>query len=298
MSRLLKRVPLDFQWPLNTTWRGYLNPFYDQAQKCAACDGSGYSPQAKHLSDQWYGYVPFKPEDRGSVPFTPETPEVKRRAEHNVQRGVIRRDIQAAIYAEAQRLCEIYNSQWCHHLNADDVKALLESNRLWDFTREPRTEEQRHIVIAKVRDGGNSWLPESNGYVPTPAEVNLWSISGMGHDSCNQWICVKAECKRLRVPYECRTCEGSGEKWPSREVKQQSEDWKPSEPPTGEGFQLWEDTTEGSPQSPVFGTLEELCEWCAPNATTFGRNRATAEQWKFMLKENFVRHEEGNLVFI
>lgn len=68
MGRTLKRVPLDFPWPLNKTWEGYLNPFSDLASKCEACDGSGYSAEAKHLKDKWYGYAPFKPEDRGSKP--------------------------------------------------------------------------------------------------------------------------------------------------------------------------------------------------------------------------------------
>ena len=69
-------------------------------------------------------------------------------------------------------------------------------------------------------------------------------------------------------------------------------------PPTGEGYQLWETTTEGSPTSPVFETLDELCEWCAENATTFGQNRATKEQWKQMLDDSFVYHKQGNSIFI
>lgn len=70
------------------------------------------------------------------------------------------------------------------------------------------------------------------------------------------------------------------------------------EPPEGEGFQLWETTSEGSPVSPVFKTLDELCEWCEDNATTFGPYKATKEQWKSMLDDNFVCHIEGNAIFI
>ena len=64
MGRELKRVPLDFVWPLNEPWRGYVNPLHC-ATKCAACDGTGSSPEARHLRDLWYGYTPFRPEDRG-----------------------------------------------------------------------------------------------------------------------------------------------------------------------------------------------------------------------------------------
>lgn len=69
-------------------------------------------------------------------------------------------------------------------------------------------------------------------------------------------------------------------------------------PPTGDGYQLWETTSEGSPISPVFVTLNELCEWCEHNATTFGPFKATAEEWKSMLSDGVVSHREGNLIFV
>lgn len=69
------------------------------------------------------------------------------------------------------------------------------------------------------------------------------------------------------------------------------------EVPKGEGYQLWETTSEGSPVSPVFKTLDALCEWCEDNATTFGSARATKEQWKWMLSDGFVCHKEGNAIF-
>lgn len=70
------------------------------------------------------------------------------------------------------------------------------------------------------------------------------------------------------------------------------------EPPEGEGYQLWETTSEGSPVSPVFGTLEKLCEWCEKNATTFGSFTATKEEWMNMLGDGIVHHKEGNCIFI
>lgn len=70
------------------------------------------------------------------------------------------------------------------------------------------------------------------------------------------------------------------------------------EVPKGEGYQLWETTSEGSPKSPVFKTLEELCEWCEDNATTFADFKATKEEWLRMLSSNKVCHKEGNVLFI
>ena len=54
-------------------------------------------------------------------------------------------------------------------------------------------------------------------------------------------------------------------------------------PPKGDGYQAWETTSEGSPISPVFETLEALCAWLAENATTFGSCRATAGEWAELL---------------
>jgi len=69
-------------------------------------------------------------------------------------------------------------------------------------------------------------------------------------------------------------------------------------PPIGEGYQLWETTTEGSPQSPVFSNIDDLCKWCAVNATTFGKCKATADKWREMFEADFVHHQEGNITFI
>lgn len=72
--------------------------------------------------------------------------------------------------------------------------------------------------------------------------------------------------------------------------------WK-YDPPTGEGYQLWSTTTEGHPMSPVFETLEELCEWCAENETTFASFTATKDEWMKMLRDDFVCHQQGNVIF-
>ena len=76
------------------------------------------------------------------------------------------------------------------------------------------------------------------------------------------------------------------------------DEWESFAPEEGEGFQLWETTSEGSPQSPVFASLEELAEWCAENASVFADETATKQQWMKMLDNDHVYHQEGNVVFI
>jgi hypothetical protein len=61
------------------------------------------------------------------------------------------------------------------------------------------------------------------------------------------------------------------------------ENWSASavenQPPPGDGYQLWENTSEGSPISPVFKTKEELATWCESSATIWGSNKISKEEW-------------------
>lgn len=250
MGRELKRVALDFVWPENKVWSGYINPHYLNCHDCKHCGGTGSSPMAIEMKNRWYGNAPFRPEDRGSKPFTMLNPAIEKLAQRNVRRlsTFFGGKDYAAERREMIRLCDLFNSMWCHHLNADDVAALLESGRLHDLTY-------------TYKDG--KWCKKDPPHIPTPEEVNAWSISGMGHDAINQWIVVGAECKRLGVPSECDHCKGEGHIWETPEDKAAYDAWEPSEPPAGDGYQIWETVSEGSPISPVLATPEALAQHMA-----------------------------------
>jgi hypothetical protein len=244
MGREIRRVPLDFNWPLEKPWKGFINDRY-AATPCGACEGRGDSPEARAMQDRWYGYVPFRPEDRGSTPFSPDDYLIKGRAERNVAASPTYYGAgDSGVQREAQRLADLYNSQWMHHLNDDDVAALIEGGRLMDFTHD------------WSREGG--WAPKVPLIVPSAAEVNEWSLNGFGHDSINSWVVIKAECARMGVPNTCATCAGNGEIWPTAEAKAHYEAWESTPPPEGEGWQLWETVSEGSPVSRVYATEQEF----------------------------------------
>ena len=60
-------------------------------------------------------------------------------------------------------------------------------------------------------------------------------------------------------------------------------------PPKGEGWQMWEDTSEGSPISPAFETPEKLAQWLTDNnASSFGSDTATYGQWLAMIKQGYA----------
>lgn len=299
MGRKLERVPMDFAWPLGKTWGGYLNPYYSQSTPCPECDGRGGSPKYREFHDQWYGNAPFDPVAYGATPLSIDNPILRAIAEAQCARtpGYYGTG-EANVLREMRRLHSLWRNQWSHHLIQADVDALLECGRLMDFTRVPRTDEQREIVRAKLAAGGNSWLPEDNGYRPTAQEVNDWSLRGMGHDGINAHVCQRARCVREGFGDTCLRCEDEGRLWPTPEIERLYEAWSETEPPTGDGYQLWETTSEGSPSSPVFTSIEELCAWCADNATTFGSSKASADEWRTMLDQDFVHHTTGNMTFI
>lgn len=91
-----------------------------------------------------------------------------------------------------------------------------------------------------------------------------------GHDGIDHWRAYAAVVKASGAPEtwgQCATCSGRGEIG-TDEQRAAHEAWERSEPPEGEGFQLWETVSEGSPISPVFETAEGLAWWMTENRCT------------------------------
>lgn len=100
---------------------------------------------------------------------------------------------------------------------------------------------------------------------------------------CNE--CRKfAEIKGIPLDAEGCPCFGDYLAEPIKKIKELLA------PPAGEGYQLWENTSEGSPMSPVFSTLEDLCAWCEENATVFADSKTSKEQWMKKLSGRDAQH--------
>lgn len=263
MGRELKRVPIDFEWEINKLWCGYINPH--KIHECKECNGSGNSKEFIKLLDEWYGNhteVNYKPN-----PF-------KNGFRYNT-------------------------NAWKNNITEEDVTALFNANRLSYFTRVPINQEQIEIVKEKIANGENYWISFNNGYIPTPQEVNEWNLKGFGHDSINAIVCVQARLKREGKPDKCSKCNGTGENWQHPIAKNLYKNWKSYDPPTGEGFQLWNTTTEGYPMTPVFNSLEELCQYCEKEKiSVYGKKTANKEEWFKMLNNGFVYYNENNTIFL
>lgn len=252
MGRQIRRVPLDFEWPLNKVWEGFLMPDHLDGEECPDCQ-SGYSPQAQNLYDLWYGKLPFDPANTGSTPWRHDSPAVRAFAERNVSNAPDYYGTgEAATVREGQRLANLWNGMWSHHLNQDDVNALVEAGRLHDLTHTWSRED--------------GWQKIEPPVTPTAEQVNEWSLRGFGHDAINASVVIRARCEREGIGDTCPTCQGHGsvEAYPGQRAE--AEAWEPSDPPQGEGWQLWETVSEGSPISPVFATSDELAAWMSDPA--------------------------------
>jgi hypothetical protein len=139
--------------------------------------------------------------------------------------------------------------RWIYNITQDEVDALIAEDRLWDLTHE------------YVR--GEGWKLKEPLPVITAEFVNKWAQKGIGHDAINCLILVMTRAKRLGVYGHCKYCGGKGRLWCDEKYEKLAEEWKQIEPPEGEGWQVWETVSEGSPVSPVFVTAELLIDWLA-----------------------------------
>lgn len=251
MGRELRRVPMDFDWPLNQPWDGFINHHYDDRTTCPYCE-NGYSPAAQEFRQRWYSHYEsgFRPEDNGSTPVPLDHPQLVAMAKRNV--------------VEPTQLTNHFNGGMVYHLNDEDVAALIDADRLVEFTH------------TWTRETG--WVKKDPPYVPTALEVNEWARWSMGHDAINDGVICQHHLKKLGLSSSCEHCDGHGYTWDSKEDEDLYENWTPTDPPTGEGFQIWETVSEGSPISPVFTTTDELAEYMSH--TTYGADKGTSkEQW-------------------
>ncbi len=148
-------------------------------------------------------------------------------------------------------MCDLWNGKWQHHLSQEDVDAVLASD--------------------KVLEGlTHEWLDDSRGWTrierepPTQREVNLWSLGLTAFlRSLPQGIVHNAHAERHGLSRTCASCDGKGAVFRGDGHRRAHDDWKPTEPPEGPGWQMWETVSEGSPVSPVCATAEDLARHMA-----------------------------------
>lgn len=208
MGREIRRVPLDFDWPLNEAWEGFLMPDRLDSTPCSQCDfGSGPTG----LSHEAHA-------------------------------------LDASFYSSWRQ------PGWHNKLEQDDVDHLVARGRLPKLVwREPTPDNPRDREWVKV--------PRTADEVNAANGPESSVFDDLNHDCFNRGILVQFRCEKLGVSGTCGQCGGDGgiEAYPGQRAE--ADAWEPSDPPAGDGWQLWETTSEGSPISPVFASADLLAEW-------------------------------------
>lgn len=203
MGREVKRVALDFVWPRNKVWEGFVNPHH--VSNCGECDGMGV--------DESY-----------------------------------------------ESLTELVNLL----LLAGDASLMRKPlHPYFGSTRLERVGPKLHEVMAGL-----------TGQDPGP-----FGFLGSAYRAVPKLI---AAAGLPETWGRCEACGGEGYAPGQEEAIRQRDEWQQREPPTGEGWQLWETVSEGSPITPVFATPEELARWLVRNDDSITRGRSF-EQWMALL---------------
>ncbi len=234
MGRQVRRVPMDFDWPIDKVWEGFLTPDRLQENPCPDCYrvkykgehqyGSGSTPAQMWL-DGWLHLLGMMAEDISDQARDDGVPVTQRIT------GAGGTERMHPYLQDLQKIC-IYE----HRRPSADITELVggllgERGRVsFGYSTD---------VAMKV----STALKEAAG-VPVD-----WGI--------------------------CPTCQGHGavEAYPGQRGEAEAWAEEDHEPPAGDGWQLWETVSEGSPISPVFETADDLARWMSSDAYQWGISR-------------------------
>lgn len=210
MGREVRRVPLDFDWPLNEVWKGFMPP-PETRERC-------HDPGCRN------GYTSAR-----------------------------------------QRVEELLNLLM---LSADDARRGKCHPYLYHTPPNYTAGEVVSPEIHELVDGLSKVLdPDSHG-----PGFGGYSYGTLAYQITNKLAEVAGLPKDWGI---CKACEGHGETAAARAAY---EAWESEDPPEGDGYQIWETVSEGSPISPVFATPEELAKHMT--TTRWGADKGTSyESW-------------------
>ena len=231
MGREVKRVALDFDWPVKKAWPGYINPHYKECPEAGRTCFNGSNAAACYL-----GHIT---------------------------------DMLTVIGGDAQRgETHPYARQLPYHMDHPE----------WSI--QPKEIRQRMVgLIQKLTDDDGDFLGfTGKGHTIFFKLLEMAGIKNPPYENSKEYDEAK------KPAYEwtnCLACKGESI---DPAVQGVYDAWKRSEPPEGTGWQMWENTSEGSPISPVFKTPEALARWLTDSeASAFGKQTASYDAWLSMI---------------
>lgn len=245
MSREVRRVPLDFTWPLGKVWHGYLMPDELRPPQCPDCAGNGSSGAGQWLNTLCRRIKMLVDDvhqaQAAGRPMHPWLADDQYPPTRDVMRPVTEEE-RADAQAEIDR-CEAEGRGARGHLY-----------------RMVKPGAVTRIGYEVVRPSAEI-VDLAAGLAGQPTD-RLGGMFGMSSSDAYRMARKIVEAAGLDpdVFGYCPTCAGEGDVG-TAEQRAAAEAWEGTGPPTGDGWQLWETTSEGSPTTPVFETAEELIDY-------------------------------------
>lgn len=240
MGREIKRVALDFDWPLDKVWEGFLVPKKFEGTDCPDCVGG------QTHAGWWIQSLSQRISMLGS----------------DIRDQKLGRPMHPWLQ----------NDQYPHgHWEGNSTT--YGSNK---YVVDRPSEDILDLFVGLSKFVGNEKKPEDfmdlfggDSYLIYRVLAKAAGLDGeWGEDSFGS----------------CKTCKGEGQLEQYEGQFGERDAWEPQEPPTGDGWQVWETVSEGSPISPVFPDREGLIRWLMSPAYNWGTSRPlTREQ-----AENFT----------
>lgn len=229
MGREVRRVPVDFDWPINQVWGGFLMPDKFDEEPCPTCYTVDYQGERKRGS--------------GSTAAA--------------------KWLEAVLYLVG--------------MMAEDIRAQSFEGTEHQFTQFGDDRSKLHPYLASLQriNVYESRRPSADIVDLVVGITGRDNRVSFGTGSDFAWKAMKALKAAAGVDEKwgwCPTCDGHGsiEKYPGQRAEGEAWSEEDHEPPTGEGWQLWETVSEGSPISPVFDSPEGLARWMASPEYTWG----------------------------
>lgn len=210
MSNEVRRVPLDFDWPLNKVWSGYVRPAELGGERCEECNGSGQTHFGWWL--QAFSYA----------------------------MGMLAEDVREQ---ERGKPMHPWLSNFPH------------PHGHWEYpvAGDPQSGPGRFVIDRPSADALDFFAALMN--------VDKEKITGSLFGRQPSYAVMTKLLEVTGADVSCKACggEGSTEKYPGQRAE--ADAWVPTGPAEGEGWQLWETVSDGSPISPVFSTADALAGW-------------------------------------
>ncbi|MDO8598606.1 MAG: hypothetical protein Q7S02_00695, partial [bacterium] len=232
--RTVKRVPLDFRWPYDKLWRGYVNRWADRVvRECRHCHGTGYNEKTHRLELDYYDHDGFGHTRQWVDDITLDEIEAlarKLRFSHVTHDWVEGHGLVPKRWETKGWWCQ-YCGESVPQLSSEHHTGLCSCGGY----------ERKMLLL----DGDDIRL-----HMPSIDQA-VRRRGPMGFDGIDRLIRIEARAKRLGFWGRCKRCRGKGEKINRRRkhaVKKYFR-WRSFDPPKGSGWQLWQTTSKGSPCS-------------------------------------------------